>query len=89
MSEGLLIDIMELTIQTTALMCAPLILTILIVSVVIQVFQSVTQLKDQSIAFVPKFFITGIVFIIAIPWYIQITRQYCEIIFKLMESASQ
>jgi len=69
MTEGLIMDIMRLTVQTAAYLCAPLIITILVVGFVTQVIQSVTQMKDQSLSFVPKVFATGIVFVLAIPWY--------------------
>jgi len=89
MSEGILIEVMHLSIQTAALLCAPLILTIMIVGIISQILQSVTQLKDQALSFVPKVFITGIVFTLAIPWYIEIIEKYVEIIFTLVGRATE
>jgi len=89
MSEELIIEIMQLTLITVMKMSAPIIVTILIVGVVSQVIQSVTQLKDQSLAFVPKVFITGVVFTLAIPWYIQNAQQYTDTIYQLISRATQ
>ncbi len=89
MNEGVLMDIMTLTMSTSAWLCAPLIITVVVVGLVSQVLQSVTQLKDQALTFVPKMLITGIVFVLAIPWYIQIIQNYCEVIFTLMGKAAQ
>jgi flagellar biosynthesis protein FliQ len=89
MNEGLLMDIMKLTMTTSAWLCAPLVITVVVVGLVTQVLQSVTQLKDQSLTFVPKIFITGVVFVLAIPWYIQIVQNYCDVIFNLLEKAAQ
>jgi len=88
MSEGLLIELMYLSIETAALMCAPLIVTILVVGIISQVLQTVTQLKDQALSFVPKVFITGIVFAFTIPWYIELMQKYTEIIFSIIEKAA-
>lgn len=84
MNEGILIDILHLTVETTALITAPLIITVMVVGIVSQVIQTVTQLKDQALSFVPKVFISGIVFVLIIPWYIQILQKYVEVIFGLM-----
>ncbi len=82
-------DIMNLTIETTAWLCAPLIVTILVVGIVSQVLQSITQLKDQALSFIPKMFITGIVFVLAIPWYIQLMQKYVDVIFAMMGKGAQ
>lgn len=84
MTEGLLIDVLHLTVETAALITAPLILTVMIVGIVSQVIQTVTQLKDQALSFVPKVFISGVVFILMIPWYIQLLQKYVEVIFGLI-----
>lgn len=89
MTEGLLMDIMKTTISTAACICAPLIITILVVGFTSQVLQSITQLKDQSLSFVPKVFATGLVFVLAIPWYIQLLQQYANTIFTLIEKAAR
>lgn len=89
MTEGVLMDIMKLTMTTSAWLCAPLIITVVAVGLISQVLQSVTQLKDQALTFVPKIILTGLVFILAIPWYIQIVQNYCDVIFTLMGKAAQ
>ena len=88
MTEELIIEIMQLSLKTMALLSAPIIITIMVVGVVMQILQSVTQLKDQAVTFVPKVFITGLVFTLAIPWYIQVAQQYTEIIFNLIARAT-
>ena len=89
MNEGVLMDIMKLTMTTAAWLCAPLVITVVVVGLVTQILQSVTQLKDQALSFVPKMLVTGIVFILAIPWYIQMVQNYCDVIFTLMGKAAQ
>ncbi len=84
MTESFLIEIKQLTIQTVTLLAAPIIGTVLVVGVVTQILQTVTQIKDQSLSFVPKVFIAGVVFTLSIPWYIQLVRKYTETIFTLM-----
>jgi flagellar biosynthetic protein FliQ len=89
MTESLLIKVMHLTIQTAALLTAPLIVSVMVVGLASQAIQTVTQLRDQSLAFVPKVFVGGVVFLLLIPWYLQLIQKYVEIIFAIIGKASQ
>jgi len=84
MSEGLLIELMRKTMETVALMAAPMIGTVMLVGILSQVIQSVTQLKDQSLSFVPKVVVAGIVLTLSIPWYLSQLQHYVEFIFSYM-----
>lgn len=84
MTEGILIELMRKTMETIALMAAPMIGTVMIVGIISQILQSVTQLKDQSLSFVPKVVIAGIVLTLSIPWYISQIQHYVEFIFSYM-----
>ena len=84
MNEGLLIDILHMTVETVAIITAPMIITVMAVGILSQVIQTVTQLKDQALSFVPKVFFAGVVFVLMIPWYIQIIQKYTEVIFELL-----
>ncbi|OGV49769.1 MAG: hypothetical protein A2X49_02840 [Lentisphaerae bacterium GWF2_52_8] len=88
MTEAMLMEVMKLTIETAAMLSAPIIGTVVIVGLISQVLQSVTQMKDQALSFVPKVLIAGIVFVLLIPWYIQIIQRYVEIIFGLIGRAA-
>lgn len=87
MSEGMLIELMYVTVEAAALLSAPIIITVLVVGLVSQIIQTVTQLKDQALSFVPKIFISGIVFVFTIPWCIKLLEQYVEFVFSLIEKA--
>ncbi len=88
MSESLLIEIMQLTVTTITLITAPIILTVMIIGIVAQVLQTITQIKDQALSFVPKVFGAGLVMTLSIPWYIQLIVKYTEEIFSLLSKAT-
>jgi flagellar biosynthetic protein FliQ len=51
-----------------AKLCAPMLLTALAVGFGISLFQSVTQLQEQTIAFVPKAVAVGIAIVVCGKW---------------------
>lgn len=84
MSELLLIEIMQKTLYVVALLSAPPLITMIVVGLASQVLQTVTQLKDQSLSFIPKVVISVVIMLILLPWYLKIIRQYFEQIFEYM-----
>ena len=84
MSEGLIIELMQLLLKTAAMLTAPIIGATLFVGLFSQILQTVTQMRDQSLNFVPKVVVAGIIFAAGIPWYIQIVKEFTEFIFMLI-----
>lgn len=89
MTEGYIVELMRMTLLTVALISAPVLATIVIVGLTTSILQTVTQLRDQSLTFVPKVIGVGVVILLAMPWYIQVLRQYVETIFTLIASVSR
>ena len=54
MNEQVLMDFAQQAVLTTILASAPLLIIALVVGLVISVFQTVTSIQEQTLAFVPK-----------------------------------
>ena len=52
----------------TLLISAPMLLSGLIVGLVISIFQSVTQIQEITLTFVPKIIVVFLSFVIFLPW---------------------
>ena len=50
------------------LICAPILATVLIVGVLINIFQVVTQLQEMSLSFIPKLIALGVILGTFGPW---------------------
>ena len=55
MTEVEVLDIMYQTFQLAVRLCMPFLLTSMIVGIVVAIFQSATQINEQTLTFVPKF----------------------------------
>lgn len=88
MSEELIIELLQLFIRTSALLSAPMIITAIVVGIMSNIVQTVTQIKDQTLSFAPKVAIMAVVFVLTVPWYIQILQSFCDTVFALMERAA-
>jgi len=89
MNDSHIIDIIQRTLYIIALLSAPPLGCIVVVGLGSQIIQTVTQLKDQSLAFIPKVVFTTILLVMLIPWYITTLKEYFDFIFKYMDITTQ
>lgn len=68
MSPDQVVEIGALLLITAAKIALPLLLSILTVGFLIGLFQSVTQLQEQTLSFVPKLLATALVLLLAGNW---------------------
>jgi flagellar biosynthetic protein FliQ len=65
MTETDILDILRDAVYTALLVCAPPVLSALVVGVLVSLFQALTSIQEQTIAFIPKItavFVSLIVF---------------------------
>ena len=70
MNTSALMDIGSLAMMTAAKLAAPVLITALAVGFLISLFQSVTQIQEPTLAFVPKAVAVGVVLLISGHWMI-------------------
>ena len=78
MSHQLVIDLTRDAILTALSIAAPMLLIALGVGLIISIIQSVTQIQEQTLVFVPKLILVGGAFIVGLPWLLQILIRYTQ-----------
>ncbi len=70
MDEAVFLNIFQKFLVLILQMSAPVLLITIIVGLIISIIQSVTQIQEQTLTFVPKIFAGIIILIITMPWMI-------------------
>ena len=83
MSIEMIIYIGKDAVVTLLLMGAPMLLAGALIGILISMMQTVTQLKDQSLAFVPKIVGVLLVLILSTPFLVKTLVDYVNRIFDL------
>lgn len=86
MTPESLLEIVHYTLMTAAKLAAPYMLSAVVIGVLVNIIQTVTQIKDMSVTFIPKIVGVGVVGLLALPWSIQVTLNYFRYILDLFES---
>ncbi|HXQ61643.1 MAG TPA: flagellar biosynthesis protein FliQ [Acidimicrobiales bacterium] len=81
MNEGHLMNIAAGAMTITAKLALPILLTSLVIGLVVSLFQSVTQIQEVTLTFVPKLVGIALVFMIAGHWMLGQFTDYVQQLF--------
>jgi flagellar biosynthetic protein FliQ len=68
MSTDVVISLATQAMNVAFKVAMPLLLAGLVVGLVVSVFQAVTQIQEQTLAFIPKIIAIAVVLVVAGPW---------------------
>jgi len=86
MNTSALMDIGLLAMLTAAQLAAPILLTALAVGFAISLFQSITQIQEPTLAFVPKAVAVAVVLLISGNWMISVMVDFTHALFAKLPS---
>lgn len=84
MSEELVLKVGEETITAILLLIAPALGLGLIVGLIISIFQAMTQIQEQTLAFIPKILVILLSFLIFGKWMLSYLITFTQHIFELI-----
>ena len=68
MSEALVVGIVRQAIETAVIVTAPMLAAGLVAGVLVSVFQTVTSIQDNVLAFIPRAAAIFVAFAVTFPW---------------------
>jgi flagellar biosynthesis protein FliQ len=66
----------------TLLLSAPMLLSGMLVGLLISIFQSVTQIQEITLSFVPKIFFVMLTFVLFLPWMVSTMKLFVVPLFS-------
>jgi flagellar biosynthesis protein FliQ len=81
MSQTAVMDVFIKALTTGAELAAPMLLTALVVGLAISILQSITQVQEQTVAFVPKLVAVAIALVVCGQWMISELVSFTQHLF--------
>jgi flagellar biosynthetic protein FliQ len=86
MSEALVVGVVREAIQTAVIVSLPMLLAGLVAGVAVSIFQTVTSIQDNVLAFIPRAAAIFAVFALTFPWILRtVTGFSTQLIARLPE----
>ncbi|TWT03703.1 flagellar biosynthesis protein FliQ [Planomicrobium sp. CPCC 101079] len=82
MTPDMVLKLAEQSIYTILILSAPMLLIALGVGLLVSIFQAMTQIQEQTLAFVPKILAVFLSIIIFGPWMLTILLDYTRNLFQ-------
>ncbi len=82
MAESNVMDVVVMALWTASRVAAPVLLTAVLVGVIMGLLQSITQIQEQTLAFVPKFAAVAAVLALTGNWML---REMVDFTLELFE----
>lgn len=84
MTPQMALELTHRALTTSVQLSAPILLTAVVVGVTLNIFQTITSIKDMSLTFVPKALAAAVVIGISMPWGIQLVTSYFEEMYLML-----
>ncbi len=86
MEEALFLTVFQKTILLTMITAAPILLSAIVVGLTISIIQSVTQIQEQTLTFVPKIFAALLVLVVTAPWMVDTFTTTTKELFEYIKT---
>lgn len=84
MTIQLALDIGQKAFMTTLLVAAPILVSAIVIGVTVSLLQSMTQINEMTLVFVPKIVGVLVAVLIFLPWIVQVLTQFTyELLFVI------
>ena len=86
MPEALVVGVVRQALETAIIVSLPMLLAGLIAGVLVSIFQTVTSIQDNVLAFIPRAAAIFTAFALTFPWMLRVLRGFAEnLIVRLPE----
>jgi flagellar biosynthetic protein FliQ len=82
MSFAMVSDLARNAMMVAMLIAAPMLIVALLIGLVVSMLQTVTQIQEQTLSFVPKLLGVAVTFLVALPWMLQLLVEYTSKLFR-------
>lgn len=76
-------------LQTSALICAPLLGVALVVGLIVSIVQAITSIQEATLSYIPKMLAVAVVLLLLSPWMIQMLADFTTHVFAFIPNISK
>lgn len=78
MSEALVVGVIRQAIETAVIVTLPMLAAGLVAGVLVSVFQTVTSIQDNVLAFIPRAAAIFVAFAVTFPWMLRVVAGFSK-----------
>jgi flagellar biosynthetic protein FliQ len=76
MNDQIVVDLAQRALMVALYIAGPMLIAALVVGLAVSVLQSLTQIQEQTLSFLPKLLVVGAIFLLMLPWMLRLMAQF-------------
>lgn len=84
MNPQMVVGIGREALTVTLMVAGPMLFVGLVIGLIISVFQSVTQINEMTLTFVPKILAVALSLLLFLPWMVNVLVDFCTHMFEMI-----
>jgi len=81
MTEDTVISIGQRALEVTAMLAAPMLISVLAIGLLVGMFQAATQINEMTLSFIPKLGVLALVLVVMGSWMLNVILDFMRDIF--------
>lgn len=82
MSEALIVGVIRQALETAIIVSLPMLLAGVVAGVMVSIFQTVTSIQDNVLAFMPRALAIIVVFALTFPWMLRVVTGFSAALIR-------
>ena len=82
MSEALIVGVVRQALEMAVLVSAPMLVAGLLAGVLVSIFQTVTSIQDNVLAFIPRAAAIFVAFALTFPWMLRLVSGFASALIQ-------
>jgi len=81
-TPDVVLEVGQQALKVTALLAAPMLLSVLVIGLIVGMFQTVTSIQEMTLSFIPKLIVLALVLAMGGPWMLALITDFMIQMFE-------
>ncbi|HED16406.1 MAG TPA: flagellar biosynthesis protein FliQ [Gammaproteobacteria bacterium] len=86
MTQDIVISIGQRALEVTAMLAAPMLISVLVIGLLVGMFQAATSINEMTLSFIPKLGVLALILVIFGSWMLNVILDFMRDIFLSIPS---
>ena len=80
MTPDMVAELLRELMKQAMILAAPVLITAVVLSFVLSLFQTLTSLQEQSLTSIPRLAVIALILLVGMPWFLKRMATYTEVL---------
>ncbi|MDR2817163.1 MAG: flagellar biosynthesis protein FliQ [Oscillospiraceae bacterium] len=89
MTEDTVLNLFNSAVLVAFKLSLPILLSSMVLGLIVSMFQAATQIHEQTLTFIPKIILLGVMLVVLGPWMLRLSTEFFGEVFMFIRETSK